>query len=397
MISAQVQVPFSRPFVGEEEIEAIAGVLRSGWLTTGSQAAGFEEEFRNYVGAGAALAVTSCTAGLNLALSALNIGPGDEVITTPLTYCGTIQAIEETGARAVLCDIGEDLNIDASALHRCLTSRTRAILPVHIAGLACCMEEIWRFAEHHGLKVIEDAAHASGAEYGGSPIGCGRSDAVVFSFFANKNMTTGEGGMIVSHSLELVARMRRMSRHGVQRPASAGEQSPSWYYEVVDRGMKCNLSDIAAAMGRVQLQKLPAMLRRRTEIAGQYCEALSQYELELPPQRADCGHAWHLFIVRLNLAALAIDRNRFTQEMALRGVECSVHFIPIPLHPYYRDRYTDPAGYAEAFRQYPRLVSLPLYPGMTDDDVEHVVRSVGDVIATYRALRPVCDCRRDRI
>ena len=203
MISAQVQVPFSRPFVGEEEIEAIAGVLRSGWLTTGSQAARFEEEFRNYVGAGAALAVNSCTAGLNLALSALNIGPGDEVITTPLTYCGTIQAIEETGARAVLCDIGEDLNIDASALHRCLTSRTRAILPVHIAGLPCRMEEIWQFAEQHGLKVIEDAAHASGAEYNGSPIGSGRSDAVVFSFFANKNMTTGEGGMIVSHSLEL--------------------------------------------------------------------------------------------------------------------------------------------------------------------------------------------------
>jgi dTDP-4-amino-4,6-dideoxygalactose transaminase len=391
-----------------EEIAEVAAALRSGWITSGPRVAQFEREFREYTGAAHALAVNSCTAGLHLALAALGIGPGDEVITTPLTFCATVNSILETGAEAVLADVGEDLNLDPEAVGRAITPRTKAILPVHLAGLPCDMDSIWRLAREHGLKVVEDAAHAAGASYsvgqalspanhaatGGSAcptkpgrrIGAGESDAVAFSFYATKNLTTGEGGMVTTNSEVLDERMRIACLHGISRDAwNRYAEKGTWYYEVVDRGFKYNMPDIAAAIGIHQLRKLDRMNGRRAEIARLYNDAFQDMpELEAPPERADSRHAWHLYILRLNLDALDIDRSRFFDEMRARGIGCSVHFIPIPLHPYYHKvlEMRDPCS--RALAEYPRLLSLPLYSGMTDDDVRRVIEAVREIVLEHR-------------
>jgi len=380
-MSVSPRVPFTVPDLDEREVDAVSAVVRSGWLTTGPEAAAFENEFREYVGCGSAIAISSCTAGLHVALTALGVGPGDEVITTPLTFCGTIQAIEETGARAVLTDIGADLNIDAWKLEATVTPRTRAILPVHIAGQPCAMEAIWNLAGHHGLYVVEDGAHAVGAEYRGQKIGGTQSDATVFSFYATKNLTTGEGGMVTTNRADLAVRVRLMASHGIaRRPGNQG-----WQYEVAERGFKYNLSDIHAAIGRCQLQKLEGGIETRARIARLYRHLLDDCaELELPTEAAGGRHAWHLFIVRLNLDQLEIGRDEITVELARRGVETSVHFIPIPLHPYYRDRFPDRASLPETMRQFPRLISLPMYPGLTDGQVEYVAASIRAVIESNR-------------
>ncbi len=384
MIEDPLKVPFSVPDVGEEEACAVARVLKSGWLTTGRETEQFEREFRAYIGAEHALAVSSCTAGLHLALSALGIGPGDEVITTPLTFCATVQAIEDTGAMPVLSDIGSSLNLDARILERARTGRTRAVLPVHLAGHPCEMDEIWEFARSHELFVVEDAAHAVGAAYRGGRIGSGRSDAIVFSFYANKNLTTGEGGMVTCSQHALASRMRLRSGHGIERAAQLGGGRPSWYYEVTDRGLKCNMSDIQAAIGRCQLQKLESGLARRSQIADFYREKLAAVEeIELPENPRGSIHAWHLFIIRLRLERLAIDRDEFTRELRERAIGCSVHFIPIPLHPYYRSRFALD-GLSETLRQYPRLVSLPIYPGLTEEQALAVVKAVEDIVNRHR-------------
>ena len=373
---------FAAPDIGEEEIGEVVAALRSGWITSGPRTAQFEKEFRAYVGAPHALAVNSCTAGLHLALAALGIGPGDEVITTPLTFCATVNVILQTGATPVLADIGPDLNLDPAAVFRGITSRTRAVLPVHMAGLACDMQAIWELARGHGLKVIEDAAHAAGTSYAGRRIGAGLSDAVAFSFYATKNLSTGEGGMVTTPSAELEQRMRILCLHGISRDAwNRYAQNGNWYYEVVECGFKYNMSDIAAAMGLVQLKRLDGMNARRAEIARRYNAALVEMpEVEIPPERADCRHAWHLYMLRLNLERLTIDRARFFDEMKRRGIGCSVHFIPIPLHPYYRKtlELRDPC--TRALAEYPRLLSLPLYSKMTDEDVERVIEAVRDIV-----------------
>jgi dTDP-4-amino-4,6-dideoxygalactose transaminase len=383
-LSDFLRVPFSVPDLDEREVEAVAEVLRSGWLTSGPQVAAFENEFRDYIGGNPSIAVSSCTTGLHVSLTALGVGPGDEVITTPLTFAGTVQAIEETGARAVLADIGADLNLDPGAIAAAITPRTRAILPVHIAGKPCMMDEIWALAERHKLFVVEDAAHAAGSEYRSKKIGAGQSDATVFSFYATKNLTTGEGGMVTANNSTLAQRVRLMANHGIQRPA--GRQS--WQYRVIERGFKYNLSDIQAAIGRCQLRKLEQGIAARTRIAGQYRQLLeSCAALELPPESADGRHAWHLYIIRLNFDDLEISRDEFTAELARRGVGASVHFTPIPLHPYYRDRFPDHASLAETMRQFPRLISLPMFPGLTSAQVEHVAASVRAILESSRRRR----------
>jgi dTDP-4-amino-4,6-dideoxygalactose transaminase len=375
-------LPYSRPNIGEEEIAEVVATLKSGWLTTGPQTAAFEQEFRGYIGSSHALAVNSCTAGLHLALAALDFQPGDEVITTPLTFCATVNTILEAGGTPVLADIGEDLNIDPDAISAAVTDRTRAILPVHYGGLPCRMREIWQFAGERKLKVIEDAAHAVGATYRGNPIGSGPSDAVAFSFYATKNLCTGEGGMVTTPSLELYERMRVLCLHGISRHAwNRYTEEGSWYYEVVERGFKYNMSDIMSAIGIHQLRKLDRMNAHRAEIAATYNRAFANMpEVELPPDRADSVHAWHLYVLRLNLDTLSIDRARFFEEMRARRIGCSVHFIPIPLHPYYRKtlELRDPC--TRALAEYPRLLSLPLYSKMTDDDVERVIEAVRDIV-----------------
>lgn len=380
--SGKKYIPFALPDIGEEEIAEVVSALRSGWITSGPRVKQFEREFEVYTGAAYALAVNSCTAGLHLALTALGIGAGDEVITTPLTFCATVNSILETGADVVLADVGEDLNLDPEAVLRAITPRTKAILPVHMAGLPCAMGTIWQIAREHGLKVVEDAAHAAGASYDQARIGAGESDAVVFSFYATKNLATGEGGMVTTNSASLSERMRICCLHGISRDAwNRYTEQGSWYYEVVDRGFKYNMPDILAAVGIHQLRKLDRMNERRLAIAHSYTERFQKIsELELPPDRPHSGHAWHLYILRLNLAALKLDRGQFLEEMRTRRIGCSVHFIPIPLHPYYRGALTIRDPCKRALVEYPRLVSLPLYSKMTDDDVKRVVEAVQDIV-----------------
>jgi len=379
-------IAFASADLGAEEAAAVAEALASGWVTTGPKCAELEAAFRASTGAEHALAVNSCTAAMHLALAALRIGPGDEVITTPLTFCATVNVILQTGATAVLADIGDDLNLDPARVEAMITPRTKAILPVHYAGLPCRMQEIWALAEKHGLKVIEDAAHAAGAEFCGRKVGAGPSDAVCFSFYANKNMTTGEGGMVTTPSAELAEKMRVLALHGMSRDAwNRYGKNGSWYYEVVECGFKYNLSDILTAIGLVQLRKLDRMNARRAEIARQYNEAFGKLdEVELPPNRADSKHAWHLYVLRLNLDKLEIGRAEFIDEMKARGIGCSVHFIPIPLHPYYRRtlELRDPCE--RALAEYPRLVSLPIYSKMTNEDVERVIAAVRGVVEAGR-------------
>jgi dTDP-4-amino-4,6-dideoxygalactose transaminase len=381
-------IPFHVPSIGEEEVREVEATLRSGWLTTGPRTAQFEKEFGAYVGASHAIAVNSCTAGLHVAFAALGIGKGDEVITTPLTFCSTVHTILHAGAKPVLADIGADGNIDPEEIARSITPRTRAIVPVHFAGQSCEMEAIWKLARQHGLFVIEDAAHAAGAQYQGRPIGMtaerggDASDAVSFSFYATKNMTTGEGGMITTPHESLAARMRILALHGMNRDAwNRYSQVGTWYYEVVAAGFKYNLTDLQSALGIHQLRKLDSFIETRARYARIYSEGLSEVqEVETPPDCPRYRHSWHLYALRLNLDQLQIDRQGFIEELRRRGISASVHFIPIPLHPFFAKMPLAKRPCPRALSLYPRLVSLPLYPAMTEDQVHYVTESVKDIV-----------------
>jgi dTDP-4-amino-4,6-dideoxygalactose transaminase len=382
-------IPFHRPSIGEEEINEVVDTLRSGWLTTGPRAARFEREFRQHAGAAHAIALNSGTAALHLALAGLKLGPGDEVITTPMTFCGTVHAILHTGATPVLADIGPDGNIDPEQIARRVTPRTRAILPVHLAGLPCDMGAIWSIARKDGLYVIEDAAHAAGAQYRGRRIGASPagdtenvSDAVAFSFYSTKNLTTGEGGMLTTGRDDLADNARILSLHGMSHDAwDRYTDHGGWHYDVVAQGFKYNLSDIQAALGIHQLRKLESFILRRQWCAAVYNREFAGLEqVELPPDRPGCRHAWHLYILRLNLGALKIDRNQFIRALQQRGIGTSVHFIPIPLHPYFAQQAFADRACPRALELYPRIVSLPLYPAMTDEQVQFVARSVREIL-----------------
>jgi dTDP-4-amino-4,6-dideoxygalactose transaminase len=392
-------IPFHVPSIGDEEVHEVEATLRSGWLTTGPRTAQFEKEFSAYVRASHALTVNSCTAGLHVALAALGIGRGDEVITTPLTFCATVHTILHVGARPVLADIGADGNIDPDEIARAITTRTRAIVPVHFSGLPCEMKAIWKLARKHGLFVIEDAAHAAGTHYEGCPIGmtaadngADASDAVAFSFYATKNMTTGEGGMITTPRESLAARMRMLSLHGMNRDAwNRYSERGSWYYEVVDAGFKYNLTDIQSALGIHQLRKLDSFIETRIRYAQIYNQALAgMEEVELPPDGPRFRHSWHLYILRLNLAMLKIDRQEFVEELRRKGIGASVHFIPIPLHPFFARAPLSARPCRRALNLYPRLVSLPLYPAMTEEQVRYVADCVKDVIVSNRTRAHAC-------
>jgi dTDP-4-amino-4,6-dideoxygalactose transaminase len=390
-------IPFHRPSIGEEEIREVEAAMRSGWLTTGPRTALFEKDFAAYVSSAHALAVNSCTAGLHVALAALGIGEGDEVITTPMTFCSTVHSILHTGAKAVLADVGEDGNIDPQEIERAITPRTRAIIPVHLAGLPCDMDAIWKIARDNGLFVIEDAAHAAGAMYDGRQIGSGTDDSfpsgshvTAFSFYATKNMTTGEGGMVTTASEPLAARMRTLSLHGMNRDAwNRYSDVGNWYYEVAEPGFKYNLTDVQAAMGIHQLRKLDSFIETRARYAQIYNRELGDLpEVEIPPDRPGVRHAWHLYVLRLNLDRLDVNREEFITELRNKGVATSVHFIPIPLHSYFaelglgkRCRY--------ALELYPRIISLPLYPAMTEDQVYYVAQCVKDIVTSRKTRAEV--------
>jgi dTDP-4-amino-4,6-dideoxygalactose transaminase len=379
-------LPFAPPALGQEEIDAVVDTLRSPWITTGPKVQRFEKEFRAYLNAPGALAVNSCTAALHTALICLGIGPGDEVVTTPITFAATVNVIEHTGARPVLADVSPTtLNIDPAAIATVLSPRTRAIIPVHFAGHPAHMDEIDALAAQNRLHVIEDAAHALPAAYRGHRIGA-RRNPTAFSFYATKNLTTGEGGMLTG-DVEFLERARIVSLHGMSRDAwKRYGNSAQWFYEITEPGFKYNMTDIQAAIGIVQLAKLGQLHERRCQIAAMYTAAFADEEaLELPVTEPGIDHAWHLYVLRFRHNTLRIDRNRFIDELTRRRIGTSVHFIPIHLHPYYRDRYGyEPQAFPIAYDSYERMLSIPLNPRMSDQDAMDVIENVLDVIDEFR-------------
>ncbi len=380
-------VPFCRPDITEAEIAAVTETLRSGWITTGPQVKRFEEAFAAATGAPWAVAVSSCTAALHVSLAAAGCGPGDEVITTVNTFTATAASILQTGARPVLVDIEEDtFNMDPECVERACSSRTRAILPVHLAGHPCEMDPILAAARARRALVIEDAAHALPAFYRGARVGV-ISNLTCFSFYATKNLTTGEGGMITGLDPSLRDRAALLGYHGMSRDGWRRYlDRGSWYYEIVDHGFKYNLTDMAAAMGLRQLERLPAMQRRREQVVAVYDRAFADLEaLALPKARPHVGHAWHLYVIRLREGALRIDRDGFIRALAERGIGTSVHFIPLYRHPFYRRTLgVDAASFPVAERIFAAAVSLPLFSAMTDAEVSAVVESVRDVVKENR-------------
>jgi dTDP-4-amino-4,6-dideoxygalactose transaminase len=377
---------FQPPCLDEREADAVIKALASGWITTGPLCREFETKFAERFGSIAALSVSSCTAAMHTALATLGIGPGDEVITTPMTFAATVNVIENVGATPVLADIEPDtLNIDPSEIARRVTSRTKAIMPVHYAGHPADLDAISEIASSHRVAVVEDAAHAVAAKYKGRWIGSG-DNPVAFSFYATKNLTTGEGGMLTG-SPEFLERARAMSLHGMSHDAwNRYSKDGSWYYEVVAPGFKYNMSDIMAAIGLVQLGKIDGMQERRRATARRYTDAFGDCDaVECPTERPEVLHAWHLYVLRLNLKALRIDRARFIEQLTTRNIGASVHFIPIHLHPYYREKYGyRPSDYPVAYENYQRIISLPMSAKHTDQDVDDVIEAVLDVVKEYK-------------
>jgi dTDP-4-amino-4,6-dideoxygalactose transaminase len=376
---------FSTPAVGQEEMDEVADTLRSGWITTGPKTKRFEAAFRNLVQAPDAVGLNSCTAGLHLGLLTLGVRPGDEVITTPLTFCACANVIEHLGAIPRFVDVEPDtLNIDPGAIEAAVTPRTRAILAVHYAGHPVDLDPIQDIAASRGLGLMEDAAHALPARYKGRLIGSGENP-VSFSFYATKNLTTGEGGMLTG-AAELLARARMLGLHGMSRDAwKRYGPGGSWFYNVDEPGYKYNMTDVQAAMGLAQLRKLDRFQQRRREVVESYSRAFGSVDaLEIPTERREVDHAWHLYVLRLNQGALRIGRDRFIEELTARNIGTSVHFIPIHLHPYYRQKYQyAPAAFPVALENYQRMLSLPLHPLLSDEDVSDVITAVLDVVARF--------------
>lgn len=376
---------FAPPLIGDEEIAEVVDTLRSGWLTSGPKTERFEREFAEFVDAPAALAVNSCTAALHLALLTSGIGKGDEVITTPMTFAASVNVIEHVGARPVLVDVEPDtLNIDPRRIEEAITERTRAILPVHYAGHPADLDAIQRIADVRSLVVVEDAAHALCAGYRGRDIGSGHNLAA-FSFYATKNLTTGEGGMLTGPP-ELLERARVLSLHGMNRDAwHRYDETGTWFYEIQQPGFKYNMTEIQASLGLHQLARIGPFQQRRREVVQRYDEAFAGLEeIETPTTRDGIAHAHHLYVLRL-LPCAPVDRNAFVDELRARNIGTSVHFIPIHLHPYYRDKYGwQPQDFPVAFANYQRIVSIPLNPTLSDEDVDDVIEAVHGVLDAHR-------------
>jgi dTDP-4-amino-4,6-dideoxygalactose transaminase/lipopolysaccharide/colanic/teichoic acid biosynthesis glycosyltransferase len=385
-------LPFSRPSIGEEEIAEVVDTLRSDWITTGPKVRRFEQEFAAAVGAPAALGLSSCTAALHLALVSQGIGRGDFVVTTPMTFCATVHAIEQAGARPIFADVEPGtLNIDAAsvveAVEKLIEQRQgkalKAILPVHLYGHPCEMAPLLDVAQEFHLTIIEDAAHALTASYDGRPIGSPLAFHSIplltcFSFYATKSLTTGEGGMLTG-SAKAVEEARLWSLHGMSHDAwNRYNAEGSWYYEVDRPGFKYNMTDLQASIGIHQLRKQSRFHARRAEIARRYNAAFSEFDcFQIPANLVHVDHAWHLYVLRLHLERLNISRNEFIEELAARNIASSVHFIPVHLHPYYREKYGyKPEDFSVAYSEYQRIISLPLYPAMEDQDVEDVIGAI---------------------
>jgi len=380
-------LPFSLPDITSKERAAVDETLESGWVTTGPRTKKFEAEFAGAIGAKNAVAVNSCTAAMHLALEAIGIGSDDEVIVPTMTFAATGEVVRYMGAKPVMVDVlPGDHNIDPAAAEAAVTSKTKAIIPVHFGGQACDMDAILAVAQAHNLKIIEDAAHAFPASFKGKKIGT-IGDITCFSFYATKTITTGEGGMAVTQNQEWADRMRVMSLHGISKDAwKRYTAEGSWYYEVVAPGFKYNMTDIAASMGLVQLDRVYEMLEKRRRIAAAYTEAFKdEAGIQLLDVRNPDDHAWHLFVIKLVDGVLSIDRNRFIEELKEREIGTSVHFIPLHTHPYYKKTFDhSPPGFPSALDAYRRSISLPVYSKMTPSDIERVISAVLQILTKFK-------------
>jgi dTDP-4-amino-4,6-dideoxygalactose transaminase len=386
-------LPYALPFIGEEEINEVVDSLRSGWVTTGPKVKRFEADFGNYVGAKHSIAVSSCTAGLHVSLSALGIGCGDEVIVPTLTFCSTANVVVHLGARPVLVDVGEDFNVSPEAIEAAVTSRTKAVIPVHYGGQACDLGAVYEIAVRRRLAVVEDAAHAVGSTYHGYKIGSdalqedlapGLRRVTVFSFYATKNMTTGEGGMITTGDEPLAERIRLLTLHGMTRDAwKRYTHAGSWYYQVLEPGYKDNMTDLQASLGIHQLRRLDGFIETRQRYASLFNQAFTHVpELEIPIEHSDRNHPYHLYVIRLRLDRLTVDRAQFVEELKECNVGASVHFIPVHLHPFYEKNFGYKQGDLPVAEEiYNRIVSLPLYPRMTETDIHNVIEVVCQIVA----------------
>lgn len=384
-------LPFALPDVDDAELQQIKEALDSGWVTTGPKTKQFEAEFAAAVGAKHAVAVNSCTAAMHLALEAIGLHAGDEVITTPYTFAATAEVIRYFDAKPVFVDVDTRcLNINPTRIEAAISPRTKAIIPVHIAGLPAEMDAIADIAARHRLAIVEDAAHAFPTRYKGrtigSPLPLTTNHFTCFSFYATKTLTTGEGGMICTDDDALAERCRIMALHGISKDAwKRYTAEGSWYYEIIAPGYKYNMTDIAAGMGLAQLAKAERMWQRRHEIARRFNQSFTNLpQLQIPYDRSDCQHAWHLYMLRLNRGTLRIDRARFVEELRQRQIGASVHFIPLHMHPYYRETYGyQPEDFPVAYHEYQREISLPIFSKMNDQDVQDVIDTVLEIIATH--------------
>ena len=378
-------IPFALPDIDNREIDSVMETLRSGWITSGPKTKQFEREFAAFLGGNLhALAVNSATAGLHLAIEAIGIGPGDEVITTPHTFTATAEVIRYMGAHPVFVDIdAKTFCMDPANIEAAVTLRAKAIIPVHYGGMACDMDAIETLAKKHNLKVVEDAAHALPTRRDGQLIGTLDTEATVFSFYATKTLATGEGGMVVTRNSDIANRIGVMRLHGISKDAfdRYSSRKPAWRYEVVAPGFKYNLTDIASAIGIEQLKKVRQFHARRLALAARYDEALRDLPLVLPPRPTDrSSHAWHLYVIQLRESA-GSSRDEFIDEMAAAGIGTSVHYIPLHLHPYWRDMYgLRPEQFPNATRAFSRIVSLPLYTRMTDADQDRVICAIRSIL-----------------
>lgn len=385
-------IPFAKPSTGVEEEEAAVRVIRSGWLTSGKEVKAFEQEFADYVGTKHALAVNSATAGLHLALEALGIGTGDIVATTPYTFTATAEVIRYLGADPLFVDIEKETwNIDPQKLEKTAREnkgKIKALIPVHMGGLHCRMEEIISICSNHNIKILEDAAHSFPVE---TKLGFSGTigDVGVYSFYANKTITTGEGGMVVTDSDDLARRISVMRLHGIDRDIwnRYTSQSSSWRYAVVAAGFKYNMTDIAAAIGREQLKKARRFYYKRKEIAETYNRELGKLGFLKTPPVSD-EHSWHLYIIRIKTEELSINRDAFIEALNDRGIGTSVHYIPLHIMPYYSRQYSlKPDDYPEAMQKYEQSISLPLFPGMEGWQIERVIETVKQIGEAHRRKR----------
>lgn len=380
-------LPFHRALIEQEEITAVLDVLQSGWLTTGPRVKQFEADFANFTGATHALAVNSCTSALHLSLAVCGIGEGDEVILPTMTFAASGEVVLYQKGKPVLVDCAKNsFHIDPEQIERAITPRTKAILPVHYAGYPCDMDAILDIAQRHRLLVIEDAAHALPTRYKGKLIGS-IGDITCFSFYATKTITTGEGGMITTENQEYAEKLRILSLHGISRDAwKRYTAEGTWRYEILEAGYKYNLTDLQAAIGIAQLEKCESLRARRQAIAQRYARALLSLDAFEPPfEPIDENHSCHLYAIQVNESELRIGRDRVIEELKLRGIGTSVHFIPLHLHPLYQNQLGYRSGqFPNAELRFNRAISLPIFPGMTNDEIDRVIEALQEISSEFR-------------